>query len=68
MEALLGRRTRHKELEYEVKFVGRPEKDNKYITRAELIKMGYEKLVKQCDEKVASEDAGVCDAGAVSAS
>ncbi len=58
MEALLRRRMRHKELEYEVKFVGKPEKDNKYLTRATLIEMGHEKLVKQLDEKVAAEDGG----------
>ena len=58
VEALLGRRTRSKELEYEVKFVGRPEKDNRYWTRAKLIAEGYEKLVKQTDERIASEEAG----------
>jgi elongation factor 3 len=59
VEALLGRRTRSKELEYEVKFVGRPEKDNRYWTRAKLIAEGYEKLVKQTDERIASEEAGL---------
>lgn len=59
VEALLRRRMRHKELEYEVSFVGRPEKDNRYLTRTQLIQMGHEKLVKQVDEKVAAEEAGM---------
>eukprot|EP00668_Euglena_longa_P003939 GGOE01004618.1.p1 GENE.GGOE01004618.1~~GGOE01004618.1.p1 ORF type:complete len:1011 (-),score=290.10 GGOE01004618.1:513-3407(-) len=59
VEALLRRRMRHKELEYEVKFVGRPEKDNRYLTRAQLIQMGHEKLMKQVDERVAAEEAGL---------
>eukprot|EP00668_Euglena_longa_P017226 GGOE01021592.1.p1 GENE.GGOE01021592.1~~GGOE01021592.1.p1 ORF type:complete len:1109 (-),score=317.47 GGOE01021592.1:437-3628(-) len=58
VEKILSRRTRHKELEYEVKWVGRPEKDNKYLTRATLEKMGYLKLVQQADEKVALEASG----------
>eukprot|EP00667_Euglena_gracilis_P000910 EG_transcript_910 len=58
VEKILSRRTRHKELEYEVKFVGRPEKDNRYLTRATLEKMGYLKLAQQADERVALEASG----------
>eukprot|EP00669_Euglena_mutabilis_P011209 TRINITY_DN5871_c0_g1_i1.p2 TRINITY_DN5871_c0_g1~~TRINITY_DN5871_c0_g1_i1.p2 ORF type:complete len:625 (-),score=338.80 TRINITY_DN5871_c0_g1_i1:675-2549(-) len=59
VESLLRRRMRHKELEYEAKFIGRPEKDNRYIPRSKLISMGLEKMVKQLDEKVAAEEAGL---------
>jgi elongation factor 3 len=58
VEKILGRRTRNKELEYEVKWVGRPENDNRYLTRAQLEKLGHLKLVQQADEKLALEAAG----------
>jgi elongation factor 3 len=58
VEKIVGRRTRHKELEYEVQWVGRPEKDNRYLTRAQLEKMGLQKLVAQADEKIALEATG----------
>lgn len=58
VEKIIGRRTRHKELEYEVKWMGKPEKDNRYLTRAQLEKMGHLKLVQQADEKLSLEAAG----------
>ena len=46
-------------LEYEVKKVGVREKDNKYYTKEELLAFGFEKLLKQTDEKIASKEAGL---------
>mmetsp|Transcript_25748 Transcript_25748/g.33738 ORF Transcript_25748/g.33738 Transcript_25748/m.33738 type:complete len:1268 (-) Transcript_25748:328-4131(-) len=59
VKALVGRRRRARKLEYEVTFVDRPEKDNKYMTIDELEAMGFSNLIKQFDEKVKARTAGL---------
>jgi elongation factor 3 len=59
IEDIWSRRMRAGQLEYEVKKRGIPEKDNKYLTRDELLGMGFEHLVKQTDEKIAAKEAGL---------
>jgi elongation factor 3 len=59
LEAIWSRRMRAGILEYEVKKVNIREKDNKYFSRDELLAMGFEKLLKQTDEKIAAKDAGL---------
>eukprot|EP00545_Synedropsis_sp_CCMP1620_P006996 CAMPEP_0119011966 /NCGR_PEP_ID=MMETSP1176-20130426/5993_1 /TAXON_ID=265551 /ORGANISM="Synedropsis recta cf, Strain CCMP1620" /LENGTH=740 /DNA_ID=CAMNT_0006964853 /DNA_START=46 /DNA_END=2268 /DNA_ORIENTATION=- len=59
LEAIWSRRMRAGKLEYEVKKVNIREKDNKYYSRDELMAMGFEKLIKQTDEKIAAKDAGL---------
>lgn len=59
LEAIWSRRMRAGKLEYEVKKVNIREKDNKYYSREELMSMGFEKLIKQTDEKIAAKDAGL---------
>lgn len=59
LEGIWSRRVRAGKLEYEVKKLHVPQKKNKYYSRDELLSMGFEHLIKQTDEKVASKDAGV---------
>jgi len=59
LEGIWSRRMRAGELEYEVKKKNVREKDNKYYTRNELLGMGFERLIKQTDEKIASKEAGL---------
>lgn len=59
LEGIWSRRMRAGKLEYEVKKKHVREKDNMYYTRDELLAMGFEKLIKQTDEKIAAKDAGL---------
>ncbi|CAB9514760.1 [NU+] prion formation protein 1 [Seminavis robusta] len=59
LEGIWSRRLRAGKLEYEVKKTGVPEKDNKYYSKDDLLAMGFEKLLKQTDEKIASKEAGL---------
>jgi len=59
IEYLHSRRLRHGVLEYECKFVGMREKDNKYLTRDVIAAMGLTGLMRQVDERVAAEQAGI---------
>jgi len=59
VKALVGRRRRARQLEYEVSFVDRPERDNKYLTIEQLEAMGFSNLIKQFDEKVKAREAGL---------
>ncbi len=59
LEGIWSRRMKGGKLEYEVKKRGVREKDNKYYTKEKLIEMGFEKTVKQADEKIAAVDAGL---------
>lgn len=59
IEGIWSRRMRAGKLEYEVKKKNVPEKDNKYYTRDELLALGFEHLIKQTDEKIASKEAGL---------
>jgi len=42
-----------------VKFQGIHERDNKYLTKEQLESMGFGQLVKQADERIAAEAAGL---------
>jgi elongation factor 3 len=60
IEKLTGaRHTKGGKLEYEVKFQGMREKDNKFLTRDDLEDLGFGPLCRQIDEKVAAEAAGI---------
>jgi elongation factor 3 len=59
LEDIWSRRMRGGVLEYEVKKKNVREKDNKYYTRDELLALGFEHLIKQTDEKIASKEAGL---------
>ena len=59
LEDIWSRRMRAGVLEYEVKKKDVPERDNKYYSRDELLAMGFEKLLKQTDEKIAAREAGL---------
>jgi len=59
LEAIWSRRVRAGTLEYEVKKKNMREKDNKYYSKDELLAMGFEKLLKQTDEKIAAKEAGL---------
>jgi len=54
-----NRRTRNKILEYQVKLFGQRERDNKYFSKSKLEEMGLGNLVKQVDERIAAETAGL---------
>ena len=59
LEGIWSRRMRAGNLEYEVKKRNVPERDNKYYSRDELFALGFEHLIKQTDEKIASKEAGL---------
>ena len=59
LQGIWSRRLRGGHLEYEVKKKNIKEKDNKYYTRDELLSLGFEHLIKQTDEKIASKEAGL---------
>jgi len=59
LEAIWSRRMKAGKLEYEVKKLHVPERNNKYYTKDELLSMGFERLMKQTDEKIAAKEAGL---------
>jgi elongation factor 3 len=59
LEGIWSRRMRAGTLEYEVHKRNTREKDNKYFSKDELLTMGFEKLLKQTDEKIAAKEAGL---------
>lgn len=59
LEAIWSRRLRAGNLEYEVKKKNVRERDNKYFSKSELLAMGFQKLIKQADEKIAAKEAGL---------
>lgn len=59
LEGIWSRRMRAGKLEYEVKKKNIRERDNKYFSKDELLALGFEKLLKQTDEKIAAKDAGL---------
>lgn len=59
LEGIWSRRTRHGVVEYEVKKKNVREKDNKFYSREKLLGMGFEKLIKQSDEKISAREAGL---------
>ena len=46
-------------LEYEIKKKNTREKDNIYVSKDELLAMGFKHLLRQTDEKIASKEAGL---------
>ena len=57
---VLGRRKNGRTMEYECTFHGQTKRDpNKYITLEELVERGYQKLVQQCDTRIAAAAAGL---------
>jgi elongation factor 3 len=59
IEGVWSRRMKAGKLEYEIKKKNVKEKDNKYYSRDELMGMGFERLLKQTDEKIAAKEAGL---------
>jgi hypothetical protein len=59
LEGIWSRRLKAGRLEYEVKKRNVREKDNKYYTKDELLEMGFDRTLKQADEKIAAVDAGL---------
>jgi len=59
IEGVWSRRLRGGVLEYEIKKKNIPEKDNKYYSREQLLHLGFEKLLKQSDAKIAAKEAGM---------
>jgi elongation factor 3 len=59
LEGIWSRRLKAGKLEYEIKRKHLREKDNIYLTKDELLAMGFEKLLKQTDEKIAAKEAGL---------
>ena len=64
VKQLVGRRTRHNEYEYEVKWAhqdgtGMEEKHNQYVPRIVLDGNGFFKMMKAVDDKIAAESGNV---------
>ena len=54
VEKIIGRRKLKSSYEYEVQWVGCHPDQNTYIPRDELVQMGFEKMVNECDAKEAA--------------
>jgi elongation factor 3 len=59
LEGIWSRRMRAGILEYEIKKKNVREKDNIYVSKDELLAMGFKHLLRQTDEKIASKEAGL---------
>jgi len=59
LEGIWSRRLRGGILEYEIKKKNVREKDNIYVSKDELLSMGFKHLLRQTDEKIASKEAGL---------
>jgi len=59
LEEIWSRRLRGGILEYEIKKKNVREKDNIYVSKDELLSMGFKHLLRQTDEKIASKEAGL---------
>merc|ERR1712194_501367 len=59
LEGIWSRRMRAGVLEYEIKKKNIKEKDNIYVSKDELLAMGFKHLLRQTDEKIASKEAGL---------
>mmetsp|Transcript_41092 Transcript_41092/g.75179 ORF Transcript_41092/g.75179 Transcript_41092/m.75179 type:complete len:749 (+) Transcript_41092:20-2266(+) len=59
LEGIWSRRMRAGVLEYELKRKNVREKDNIYVSKDELLAMGFKHLLRQTDEKIASKEAGL---------
>lgn len=56
IELLLGRQKLKKSFQYEVKWVGRAHKFNKWLSRENLLDLGFQKLVQAFDDMEASRE------------
>lgn len=56
VETLMGRQKLKKSFQYEVKWKGHVHKFNTWMTRERLLELGFEKLVKQFDDREASRE------------
>jgi elongation factor 3 len=56
IELLLGRQKLKKSFQYEVKWLGRPHKHNKWLSREFLLEQGFHKLVQAFDDQEASRE------------
>jgi elongation factor 3 len=59
LEGIWSRRMRAGVLEYEIKKKNVREKNNIYVSKDELLGMGFKHLLRQTDEKIASKEAGL---------
>jgi elongation factor 3 len=60
VDEVLGRRKNGRTMEYECSIIGQGQyEENVYLPVEKLIEMGYQKLVTQCDAKVAAAVAGL---------
>lgn len=59
LEGIWSRRLRGGVLEYEIKKKNVREKDNIYVSKDELLAMGFKHLLRQTDEKIAAKEAGL---------
>ena len=59
LESIWSRRLRGGVLEYEIKKRNVREKANIYVSKDELLAMGFKHLLRQTDEKIASKEAGL---------
>ncbi|KAK1741274.1 ABC transporter, partial [Skeletonema marinoi] len=59
LEGIWSRRLRAGVPEYEIKKKHVREKDNIYVSKDELLAMGFKHLLRQTDEKIASKEAGL---------
>jgi elongation factor 3 len=56
IELLLGRQKLKKSFQYEVKWVNKPHKNNKWLSREYLLDYGFQKLVQAFDDQEASRE------------
>jgi elongation factor 3 len=61
VDKVMGRRKNGRTMEYECTFIGQnPVREpNKYIPLEQMVEMGLQKLVQQCDTKIAAMAAGL---------
>ncbi|KAF9949342.1 hypothetical protein BGZ65_007401 [Modicella reniformis] len=56
VEQIMGRQKLKKSFQYEIKWKGHVHKFNTWITRERLLELGFEKLVRQFDDREASRE------------
>jgi elongation factor 3 len=56
IELLLGRQKLKKSFQYEVKWVGKIHKHNKWLPREKLLELGFQKMVQAFDDREASRE------------
>ena len=56
VELIVGRQKLKKSFQYEIKWVGLPHRFNKWMSRDELLELGFQKLVQAFDDQEASRE------------